>query len=261
MPCGIAAMSAPQGVDPDSFTANAQPEARPDGTPRLVFNETRDESVLSTRLMLWGGWKGIVSFEGMLDNEMKVVNAHGDSTNDVKFLLELTLTTMASGPATAPVYRFLCVPDTHYTGDRNPTGVDIIRELKNVARFQGNQQQSALAQTEIEYPPERNLHDDHVHTDPTEQYIFSLDSELDELDESDSTSLKDDIETSVQAHKTLKTYVKNQHLYYAVFHTKEVDNEDRRRCYFVYAFAVGVSPHSGNLVGVFCMQSSHNLTS
>lgn len=44
--------------DPESFQLKPKPSPLPDGEPRDLFYETRDESVLSAKLKLWDGWMG-----------------------------------------------------------------------------------------------------------------------------------------------------------------------------------------------------------
>lgn len=193
-----------------SFEDEPKPEPSPDGTLRHVFYMERDESALSAKLMLWKGWKDIVSFEGMLNNAMEAVNTHGNSEEDLRLLHELELGFMACGAADAPLYRFLCIPETCYSESRLPTGIDIIRELKNSENFQGVQLRgSSLQATNILFPTQRNEGGDVVHNDPEEQHTFVLESMLDEQDE---MSTRVENEKSIAAHSALRNYVLRNHL-------------------------------------------------
>lgn len=84
----------------------------------------------------------------MLDKEMNPGNTHGSSIEDMKFLGELNLT---DGDI-VPDYHFICVPETPFTDDRIPTGLDIIRELKNFEKFKGNQSEEQLQESKLPFP-------------------------------------------------------------------------------------------------------------
>lgn len=58
---------------------------------------------------------------------------------------------------------------------------------------------------------------------------------------------------SVNAHKKLEENVKLNRLYYAVFHSEPSERTDKPDCR--YAFAVGVSPITGNLVGICALSA------
>jgi len=85
---------------------------------------------------------------------------------------------------------------------------------------------------------------------------------LKELDDGDNEDeeLNEDMRKSVAAHEKLEAFVKDKRLHYAVFHTKPHKKLGFTSCDYLYAFAVGVSPKTGNLVGAFSMQVSHNMT-
>ena len=251
--------------DEGAFYGNQIPEALPNGTPRHVFRRKRDESVLSSKLMLWGGWKGIVSFEGMLDRDMKVIPVN--CVEDVRFLLGLNLTSFSKGSDVTPLYRFVCVTQSsaraprrkRYTAQQMPSGMDIVRELRNEQNFWSDQQPSTLQTWQIEYHGNTWGCNDFVHTNREVQLLFCTESEVEQFEDDE---VKQSGLISVESHNALRNYVLNKHVYYAGFHTQVVfwDTEIERACDDLYAFAVGVSPHSGNLVGVFGMQSAHNLT-
>lgn len=254
-------------LDSESLRADPLPDASADGEPQYVFVETRDESVLSARLMLWGGYSGVVSFEGMLTDANTVINGDdaSSSNRDLEFLHGYEAPpSMSKGSMTSAVYKFVCViPGTQYK-ERMPSGTELIRELRNEAHFKsGSQTAEVLGRTQIPYPPQRHEHDDEVHTDREEQYIFCVEGDLEEEEEEEEgkDSFNDVTKLSMEAHRNLEKYVRKERLYYAVFHTKRHTKYDEPMSDYVYAFAVGVSPHSGNLVGVFSPQVSHNLTS
>lgn len=167
-------------LDGESLRADPVPDARADGESQHVFVETRDESVLSARLMLWGGYNGIVSFEGMLvmdsATDTVVVNGQNDSSSsnkDLEFLLGYEAPpSMSKGAMTSAVYKFICVIPGGLYKQRMPSGTELIRELKNEAKFKsGSQTSEALDCTEIPYPPQKHEHDDEVHTDREKQYV------------------------------------------------------------------------------------------
>jgi len=68
------------------------------------------------------------------------------------------------------------------------------------------------------------------------------------------------MQNSAAALEKLENCVRDKRLYFAVFHTRPHKRIECITCDTLYAFAVGVSTKTGNLVGVFCMQSSRNLT-
>lgn len=253
-------------LDKESLRADPLPDAGADGEPQHVFVESRDESVLSARLMLWGGYSGVVSFEGMLADANTAVNGgEGSPSNkDLEFLHGYEAPpSMSKGAMTSAVYKFLCViPGTQYK-QHMPSGTEVIRELRNEANFKsGSQPMEVLGRTEIPYPPQRHEHDDEVHTDREQQYIFCVEDDLEEEEEEEGKdSFNDVTKLSMEAHRNLEKYVRKEKLYYAVFHTKRHTKYDEPMSDYVYAFAVGVSPYSGNLIGVFSPQVSHNLTS
>lgn len=142
---------------------------------------------------------------------------------------------------------------------------------------------SALLKNSASRPITTTVENDHVHTDPEKQYIFTPQSEFDSMDTNPKlyalypNAIKQ-FKASYNAHKALLSYVEGGHLYYAAFHTKEVLAPICRPTYcneweahykeylsgfyhkfhdHIYLFAVGVSPHSRNLVGVFTIRPSH----
>lgn len=58
------------------------PRNQLDGLPAQIFFQRKNESMLSDKLMLWGYFQGIVSFEGMLAQDVLETN----SNPDVEFL-------------------------------------------------------------------------------------------------------------------------------------------------------------------------------
>lgn len=213
-----------------------------------MFYDTPDELVLSAKLMLWGGWKRIVSFEGMLNNEMQAVSSPGESKQDLKFLRELHLGLMAYGDVDSQLYRFICVTETRYTDERMLTVKDIIRELKNKENFQGQEPQSLEALI-IPYPNSNRLYKDLVDIDPKNQAMFELD-----IDGDYEEQAKEKMARELEGYKDLQNYVLHNRLYYVTFHTKEIEDFDSSYREPIYVVTIGVSPNSGNLLGAFAVQ-------
>lgn len=238
-------------IDDGAINKTWRPEAKADGEPQPIFFYTRDESALSKKLMLWGDHSGIVSFEGALTNDFLPREPRPGSEKDVEFLRSMELPdTMAYGCADVPIFRFMCLQETAYT-DRVPTGRDVVRDLGFDAMFKGVTDNFDL--TDIPFP-RKAFGDDQIHTDRDKQFIFKHDDEVSEREEDETE------DEGVAAHESLEGYVKDKRLYYAAFHTKKHYRNGPAMSDYVYAFAVGVSPHSGNLVGVFAMQVARNLT-
>lgn len=233
-------------ADPRSIYANNRPEPLADGSPQHIFYEKENESALSSKLMLHDGHTGVVTFEGMLPVEA------GDETQlDVLWLRSFLggPQTMASGSASVPIFPFICVPDDPYI-NRLPNNSDIIRDLRYEGKFSEEGRGC------------ENTNADQLHTDRDKQYLFCSRKELKELDDGDNEDeeLNEDMRKSVAAHEKLEAFVKDKRLHYAVFHTKPHKKLGFTSCDYLYAFAVGVSPKTGNLVGAFSMQVSHNMT-
>lgn len=259
-------------IDEGAIISNRRPDKLPDGSPRHMFHLKKDESVLSMNLMLWGGYKGIVSFEGTLSNEMKSSTGNEETDHDISFLLKYQIPEEIG--LGVPVFRFLCVPEEPYL-TRMPTGNDVIRDLGNEKNFLGRQ--IGLKGSEIPHVDGELDHSDELHTDRNNQFIFPQDGDDDydidvtgvpeelieryvEARRKERAELKESYLQNVKAHKELEGFVKKGHLYYGVFHSKPHYDCGPRTSDSFYTFAVGVSPASGNLVGVFAMQGTRGLT-
>lgn len=238
----------PNQVEP--LCVNMRPSERADGQPQHVFYEERDESPLASKLFLWGGYSGVVSFEAMLIDDKTPTTPRNGTSADFAFLHSFKIPIeMWFGAASTSIFRFICLPELPYTGERMPTAADIVRDLRNEAHFSSCIQDMTADELPYIYSPGDCK--DEVHTDRESQIIFA---------KIEGDDCYDDMRKSLEAHTELEAFVKYKRLYYVLFHlkpsfedlyTKFVDN--------VYCFAVGVSPHSGNLVGVFTMQVCHNL--
>jgi len=231
-------------VDPRAIRENGRPDPLPDGSPQHIFYKKENESALSSKLMLHDGHKGVVSFEGMFP-----VAADNGTQLDVLFLRSLLdgPMEMSKGCATVPVFPFICVPDDPYL-NRKPNKSDIIRDLRFEASFSSDGHGEGYV--------------DEVHSDRDKQYIFPTPDELKEFDDEDmkDEELKDRIRKGIATHEKLEKFCKYKDLHYAVFHTKPHSKLGFVSCDYFYGFAVGVSPKTGNLVGVFSMQVSRNMT-
>lgn len=130
-----------------------------------------------------------------------------------------------------------------------------MRELPNERKFWSEYENIALNLTELPYPGKDHEWNDKVRTDRAKQYMFctqdALDKEIASQHPCDSSK---ENKESMEAHEKLKSYVKENRLYYAVFHTYLSEFKSGVRC----TFAVGVSPSTGNLVGLVSMHSIHD---
>lgn len=117
--------------------------------------------------------------------------------------------------------------------------------MRNEHNFSSKYDDIDFELTELPYPGNGNDWNDEVHTDRTQQDMFHTDEILNE-EEGDSEAHSFPRKSAL-AHKELEAYVKHNRLYYAVFYS-EPEESDKPDCR--YAFAVGVSPSTGNLVGI-----------
>lgn len=145
---------------------------------------------------------------------------------------------MAAGTSPARVYRFISIPSKQYT-TKMPTCLDVIHELGYETKFTSDLQLE-LGNSELPFPGNYYDFSGQIHTDGARQYMFHKTEDLNNVDR------KDDIEKSVEADQQLKSFVKEGRLYYAVFHTVHRDEDGYMEPQYVYAFALGVSPSTGN---------------
>lgn len=199
--------------------------------------------------MLWGGHNGIVSFEGSLTSDLLPRKPRPGSDKDLTFLRSFEVPErIAYGLADTPVFRFLCIPDTAYT-DRLPSGRQVVRDLAFEAKVRC--EAGGFDRCHIWYV--QGLGHTQLHTDRYEQLIFRDGNEVREGKEGEAE------DESAASHQRLEEYVKHGRLFYATFCTKKHLRNGPAMSDHIYVFAVGVSPHSGNLVGVFSMQVERHL--
>ena len=176
------------------------------------------------------------------------VDDHSYSTGpDAEFLASLAGGLVAYGATDVPIYPYTC--ELHSAG-QIPTGREVLRSL-GVARFCSTQT-ADLDATSMPYPgytpsvssgPEPD--NDQIHTDPEGQHLF--------LTDEDNGGIPDD------RHQRLKSHVIDGHLTYVLIHEPREQHDDFWFSEWVMLFAVGVSPVTGNLIGVVGHQVCHNL--
>lgn len=173
-----------------------------------------------------------------------------------------------SGAADTYLYPFICFPTSPLK--ELPVGRKVLKLLM-ASSFESEHIKN-LDVVKIPYPGYHpNTKNDEIHSDPNEQGFLMHDIEsltdeqifnyvemdlgwdpIENLD--DLNSLKD----LHKYHKTLRGFVINKHLYYVLIHTKPKDYGDFELSEYVILFAVGVSPKTGNLIGVVGHQVCHN---
>jgi hypothetical protein len=160
---------------------------------------------------------------------------------DVEFLSDLPLGRCAHGAADCKVYPFICAISTPYKS--LPLCSAVLSHLGAKA-FNSKHRSNLDSETIQLHENYRGTQSDEIHTDPEDQFIFSTMGE-------DSSSMN--------VHRMLTNYVLKNHLYYALFHTVPHQFEKYWFSDWVILFALGVSPKSGNLIGVVTHQACHNL--
>lgn len=241
-----------------AVSINQRIALRDDGAPQPLFYGCHNESALKKKLMLWGGYEGVASFVGMFANDCTPRNAHEDSLSDISFLRAYQVPkNMATGASPSPFFRFLAVPQEPYMTTM-PSCLEVIQcfgyDSKFTSWIQGD-----LDHPRIRYPGSYFDFSDQIHTDRSFQDMFYKEEDLKK--DTLNGEAKEEIEKSIEAHKHLESYVKDGHLYYALFHTKRRDEDGCMKPKYVYSFAVGVSPKTGNLVGVLSMAPTADVTS
>ena len=218
----------------------------------------------------------IVTFMSQFRQELRdpsqILNDSG-LVRDIEFLRHFKHPELcAYGACDCEIMKFICSP---VDGPHRilPTGEVILKDLKAI--MYKHDDNPNLAKTNLPYLGYKDDLNDEVHTDSSKQHIFQ--TEEDELEEKEDDATMEESSSQgkrvsgVTAHRVLKEYVLNSHLYYVLLHTQrftEVIPEQEvglpeeftvTLCNMVLLFAVGVSPHSGNLIGVVTLQACHNL--
>ena len=193
---------------------------------------------------------GIAVFESQVDGL-------NDSSLDFRFLSTLPKMDVWYGAKTAEIYPFICFPPVSLT--ELPTGKEVLNLLK--ASCFESEHIKDLNIVNIPFPGYKPYtKNDEVHSDANQQHFFSRErKEEDELEDIVELDLWEEDEESRENHKLLQRFVSDERLYYVLIHTKPRKYEDFEASEYVIIFAVGVSPESGNLVGVASHQVCHNL--
>ena len=160
---------------------------------------------------------------------------------DVEFIAGLPLGICAYGASDCKIYPFICAPSVSH---RSLPFCSIILSDLGVKAFKSGHL-SNLARRTIKFIGNHHgTQSDEIHTDPEDQFIFS--------------KMGEDPH-SMDAHKLLRNHVLKSHLYYVLLHTIPHKHEEFWFSDWVILFALGVSPQTGNLIGVVTHQTCHNL--
>ena len=194
---------------------------------------------------------GIAAFESQLDRI-------SSEESDVEFLSSLPRMEVYYGAQTPEIYPFLVIPSEAIQS--LPTARNVLHLLK-ASSFESEHIEN-LDEASLPFPGYHpNTKNDEIHSDGNEQNLFAKDPP----DEDELENLKYD-ESALSAgnesrnyHQRLRDYVLDQHLYYVLVHTVPQKHGDYEFSDYVILFAVGVSPGTGNLVGVVSYQVCHNL--
>ena len=142
---------------------------------------------------------------------------------------------IAFGAVDCLIYPFTC----RFEGREGPTAARVLEAVG--ARWFQSQHIADLNQLDLPYtgykPGTKN---DEIHTDPDGQQIFSKDAGEDAA--------------TFELHLKLRSHVVDERLFYVLLHDKPEDGFSL----WVTLFAIGVSPASGNLVGIVTHQMCHN---
>ena len=191
---------------------------------------------------------GIAVFESQLDQI-------SEATPDVEFLTSLPQIEICYGARTSEIFPFLLVPSEPIAS--LPTAREILR-LLNASSFESAHIEN-LDAVSVPFPGcHPSPKNDEIHSDLNEQYLFLRDEEdLKDL-EYDESEMSTAIE-SRKYHHCLRDFVIGQHLYYVLVHSVPEKHANCKYSDYVILFAVGVSPKTGNLVGVVSEQNCYNL--
>ncbi|CAM9115176.1 unnamed protein product [Ectocarpus sp. 6 AP-2014] len=209
---------------------------------------------------------------------------------DVDFLRGLNLQGLeAGGAAIAPLRRFMVSPaaaaagggkKSRYDEDNLPTPATLVADLKATGNFKSaitdmDDDGSGAPLPYLGYLVFACA--DEVHEDDEKQYIFATSEDLAEaVAEAESEVVDaeaDEGDMGAEAYReitlrsraqltALKQYVLKQRVFYVLIHTNRrhdvgLAGEDMGSD--VILLALGVSPATGNLVGVIAIQACHNL--
>ena len=218
---------------------------------------------LSTRIVHWGS---IGTFESDFPEGFYAQSAPAGTDWDVDFLMNLDLPEMMYyGPRNSALVRFICRPKASFQGSM-PSASEIVRDLNAQNSFSSTI--SNMSADLLPYPGYRfRAFNDEVHNDPERQHIFATQTILNDRaydayeDPKEAATERSFIEYHLRAHALLQRYMRCTRLYYCLFHYRpSVDSRTgARRVSNVMLFALGISPRSGNYVGVYSVNECTNL--
>eukprot|EP00171_Calliarthron_tuberculosum_P018123 IDg18123t1 len=107
---------------------------RLDADGKQFFFQAAEESPFTEKLMQWGQWNGIATFEDCFPNGMEPPLEPRGTQADIAFLRTIQDFIPYRCDDYSLIYRFLCVPKAPY-GDAMPTATDIVRDLRNETHF------------------------------------------------------------------------------------------------------------------------------
>ncbi len=168
---------------------------------------------------------------------------------DLRFLRELELDECYYGAARCPVHPFLSELEP---GLRSPTAANVLASLKP-RNFRSNYIPT-LDAASLPFPgyhPSLGTgdHNDQIHNDFREQYIFAKEDEDGE----------EAIDEFAGNHGLLKRWVVDGRLWYVALHTTPQPHDEFLFSSYVILFAVGQSRSVNRLLGVVTHQICHNL--
>jgi len=209
----------------------------------LMFGTDAEHYPLDEQIVINSG---VASFKSQVSEVSK-------SKGDLDFLQLIPPQVCWYGPMTPPIYPFFCKPPSPLLN--LPTAKKVLTLLR-ASGFESEHIKS-LDVVRIPYPgfhPETK--NDEIHSDPEEQSLFAHEVKIDyEIEENSSDKSWVERDTISRAtHKAIQQFVLSGHIYYVLVRSKPEKYEGFVFHSSVVLFAVGVSPTSGNLVGVV----SHN---
>ena len=189
---------------------------------------------------------------------------------DVDFLRGLLVEgdLVPGGAIDAPLQRLMISPaaSVAYNEGHMPTPATLVADLKATANFR-----SAIADMNndgsegpLPYLGYQNFDcADEVHEDAEKQYLFPTAQDVADLAPDDEDSSDVTIRGRQQL-AALREYVVKQRVFYVLIHTDRREHAGDDISYpdmssMVLLTALGVSPTTGNLVGVCALQVCHNL--
>jgi hypothetical protein len=204
----------------------------------LTFNTPDEDIPLGERIILRDS---IAMFEKRVPG--------AEASADISFLDSLPRVYCWFGASDCEFHPFIAVPESPLRS--LPTAASVLRELRAV-RFK-SAHIPTLDTVSLPYPGYHPGLNDEIHTESEEQRIFAP-SEDNLLNPNVSAKHTD----SMRWHSELRGYVVEGHVFYVLLHAKPHRYEQFEFSDWVVLFAVGVSPHSGYLLGAVTHQACHN---